>query len=41
MAMLDASVFDFRVVNINELEGRIEDILPTSAEMLYERPVHA
>lgn len=39
--MLDAPAFDFRVVNINELEGRIEDVLPASAEMLYERRVHA
>ncbi len=38
---LDAPVFDFRVVNVNELHGRVEDVLPAGAEVLYERPVHA
>jgi hypothetical protein len=39
--MLNAPVFDFRIVNLNELNGQVEDSLPKASEILYERPVHA
>lgn len=34
---LSEPVFEFRVINVNELKGRLEDILPVNARVLYQR----
>jgi hypothetical protein len=34
---LGEPVFDFRVINVNELKGRLEDVLPANGRVLYER----
>lgn len=38
---LSEPVFDFRVINVNEIKGRLEETLPQDADVLYVRPVRA
>lgn len=35
---LAEAVFDFRLVNVNELESPLDTVLPAAGHVLYERP---